>query len=292
MKLYAPEYYHDFTCIADRCRHSCCIGWEIDIDEETIKKYSALTHPYGENIKNSIEDGHFRLGARDRCPHLDENGLCKIICHLGEDHLCDICREHPRFYNHTARGCFVGLGLSCEEACRIILGSDSYAEFITIGELGDGEDSFDFDSITEIEKLYAILSDRSIAYEARIRSIASAYFLPSDISAEYRTEILSSLEYLESDHEKLFLDAPEATFETSNSVIFERALACFIFRHCSSALDQQEFRASLGFSLFCENLLRGLARQNQDIHDLVRIISEELEYSEDNTESIKTEFMF
>lgn len=42
MKLYAPEYYKNFKCIADKCEHSCCIGWEIDIDEETLKKYENL----------------------------------------------------------------------------------------------------------------------------------------------------------------------------------------------------------------------------------------------------------
>ena len=290
MKLYAPKYYRDFSCIADRCRHSCCIGWEIDVDDATMEKYDSITHPYGENIRKSIEDGHFRLADRDRCPHLDERGLCRIICELGEDCLCDICREHPRFYNYTSRGCFVGLGLSCEEACRIILTSDNYADFEVIGEV-DGDSEENFDAISEIEKLYAILSDRNRTYSERIRLIASAHSLPSDFSADYRREILSSLEYLEEEHKNLFLVAKNAAFNPENA-IFERALAYFIFRHCSAALDECEFRAALGFSLFCENLLRALAAENEDIHDLARIISEELEYSEDNSESIKTEFMF
>lgn len=290
MKLYAPKYYRDFSCIADRCRHSCCIGWEIDVDDATMEKYDSITHPYGENIRKSIEDGHFRLADRDRCPHLDENGLCKIICHLGEDCLCDICREHPRFYNYTSRGCFVGLGLSCEEACRIILTSDNYADFEVIGEVED-DSAENFDAISEIEKLYAILSDRGILYSERISLIASAHSLPSDFSADYRREILSSLEYLEEEHKNLFLVAKNAAFNPENA-IFERALAYFILRHCSAALDECEFRAALGLSLFCENLLRALAAENEDIHDLARIISEELEYSEDNSESIKTEFMF
>ena len=34
MKRYAPAYYPRFACLADRCRHSCCIGWEIEVDEE------------------------------------------------------------------------------------------------------------------------------------------------------------------------------------------------------------------------------------------------------------------
>ena len=101
-----PSYYKDFTCIAENCRHSCCIGWEIDIDEDSLAKYQALKGGYGSVIQESISsdpDGepHFRLGKDERCPHLNEQGLCRIILNLGEDHLCGICREHPRFYNFT-----------------------------------------------------------------------------------------------------------------------------------------------------------------------------------------------
>ena len=292
MKLYAPKYYSEFKCIADRCRHSCCIGWEIDVDPATLNNYSAISHPYGENIRKSIEDGHFRLADRDRCPHLDGRGLCRIICELGEEHLCNICREHPRFYNYNSRGCFVGLGLSCEEACRIILGSDSYRDFEIIDELDEKIEDLGFDAIGEIGKIYDILSDRSIGYSERIEKIASAYSLPSAIDLEYRSEILSSLEYLESEHESLFLGALEASFDLESSDIFERALAYFVFRHCAAASDRSEFRAALGFAIFCENLLRALAKNRADVEDTARIISEELEYSEDNSESIKTEFMF
>ncbi len=41
----------------------------------------------------------FILAEDERCPFLLDNGLCKMIIELGEDSFCDICREHPRFYN-------------------------------------------------------------------------------------------------------------------------------------------------------------------------------------------------
>lgn len=295
MKLYAPKYYSSFTCIADRCRHSCCIGWEIDIDENTMKRYSELDHPYGTAVRNSIdysEPPHFRLNPDDRCPHLDGRGLCRIISEIGEDHLCDICREHPRFYNVCARGRFVGLGLSCEEACRIILGSDSYNEFALVGDIPEESEISEFDSFFEIEKIYSILSDRTQSYEHRLKKIASSYSLPSEIGKSYRNDILEQLEYLEEEHKVLFLDAPDAIFPKENNEAYERALAYFVFRHCIPSADEAEFRAALGFAMFCENLLRSLSYENKDIRETARIISEELEYSEDNTESIKTEFMF
>ena len=29
-----PDFYGKFKCTAEKCRHSCCIGWEIDIDDD------------------------------------------------------------------------------------------------------------------------------------------------------------------------------------------------------------------------------------------------------------------
>ena len=31
MILRVPSYYKTFQCIADKCEHSCCIGWEIEL---------------------------------------------------------------------------------------------------------------------------------------------------------------------------------------------------------------------------------------------------------------------
>ena len=93
MKLYAPEYYKKFKCIADKCDHGCCIGWEIDVDAVTLEKYKRLKNHYAESILNSIstdDTPHFVLCEGERCPHLDERGLCKIIINAGEEYLCDI----------------------------------------------------------------------------------------------------------------------------------------------------------------------------------------------------------
>ena len=79
--------------------------------------------------------------------------------------------------------------------------------------------------------------------------------------------------------------------------ILERALAYFIFRHCFGALDEEDFVSSLGFSLFCERLLASVIKTEnadnfEDIVRLARTVSEEIEYSDENTEAIKLEFMF
>jgi len=295
MKLYAPKYYKDFVCIADKCRHSCCIGWEIDIDDKTAKKYAAFKDGYGKIIKESVDfedTPHFKLKANDRCPHLADSGLCNIILNLGDSCLCDICREHPRFYNYTSRGKEVGLGMSCEEAARIILNSDEYSDMIELGEVNCEPEPSEINAIALREKIYSLLSDDSVPYTEKLQTIYRAFGVSPSVhtDVEWR-EILASLEYLDEAHKELFL---KYSSDISTPEYLEkpltRALAYFIYRHTSEAYDEADFIASLGFCLFTERLLASIAADNAI--EAARIISEELEYSEDNTEEIRSRFWF
>ena len=299
MKLYAPAYYKNFSCIADKCRHSCCIGWEIDVDSDTMQVYGHLTEGYGKVIKNSIdieETPHFRLCANERCPHLDESGLCNIITHLGEEYLCHICREHPRFYNDTNDGKEVGLGMACEEACRLILSSENYRQMVMVGEFDGEVDLIDFDALFHREQLYSILSDHSLPYNERLQIIANTYgvFLSEKSNNEWR-DLLGSLEYLNEAHRSLFASYTSDLFTPEGLEIYlERALAYFTYRHTTAAWDEDEFRTAVGFSLFCERLIASVActegvKDLTGIVEVARIVSEELEYSEENTDTLKSE---
>ena len=66
MKILVPDYYPLFRCTAGKCRHNCCIGWEIDIDSETMDFYDSVKGNFGERLRENIdreECSHFRLGA-------------------------------------------------------------------------------------------------------------------------------------------------------------------------------------------------------------------------------------
>ena len=197
MKWCRPDYYDQFRCIAGACKDSCCIGWEIDIDEKTDEKYAAVGGEIGEVIRSSIdrsETPHFALCAGERCPHLLGNGLCNIIKVLGEGYLCDICREHPRFYNDTVRGVEVGLGMACEEACRLILSSDGYRDIVEVGETDGADEEFLFDPVEEREYVYSILGDRSVPYPERLKRMAGEYGISlSRVSKEK----IASLSYIQ-----------------------------------------------------------------------------------------------
>ena len=299
MKLYAPEYYKDFKCIANKCRHSCCIGWEIDIDRKTAEKYSKLCGGYGEEIKKSIDFDdvpHFVLSDNDFCPHLNSQKLCKIILEMGEDCLCDICREHPRFYHSANNIKEVGIGLSCEEACRLILSSDGYDRFV---EVGDTEDDFSdnkFDTLKLRAEIYSLLSSSSLSLEENLKEIMQRYNVSPDTKTDFEwTELIGSLEYLEDGHKEL-LSAYSSHFsidETAEKQL-ERLFAYFVYRHCTPANDTEDFRTALGFSLFCTKLIASISTAHPEIgiNEIARIVSEELEYSEENTDIIKLEFLF
>lgn len=295
MIVYAPKYYQNFVCIADKCKHSCCIGWEIDVDDVTLEKYNNCSDCYAKAIRESIDfedTPHFRLCDGERCPHLNEKGLCKIILSMGEDYLCDICREHPRFYHDTVCGKEVGLGMACEEACRLILNSDEYATFDAVEELDIEEYDLEFDALPLREALFSILSDHSLSYEKKRSLIAGKHGVSLSVHTDEEWQnLLASLEYLDASHRSLFSAySTSVDMEPSLEKSLERALAYFIFRHCSDVEDEMQFRSALGFCLLCERLLASIVTSKKDMIDAARIVSEELEYSEENTERIKDEF--
>jgi hypothetical protein len=71
----------------------------------------------------------------------------------------------------------------------------------------------------------------------------------------------------------------------------ERFLAYFIYRHCTEAFDEEDFGCRLSFCLFCERLFASLicsqkAENLGEIAALASMISEEIEYSDENTDAL------
>ena len=295
MKIFAPEYYKDFKCIADRCRYSCCVGWEIDVDREALSRFESLGDAGKEIIDSvdfSLDTPHFRLDANERCPHLDGSGLCRIISRHGEDYLCDICREHPRFYNFPGGRAEVGLGAACEEAARLILECDTYFRITEVGqELSEEEAEREFDAVDARGVIYQILSERGIPYKERLARICGVYKISPDIlsDSDWRA-VISELEYIDEKNKYLFL-CYSSFSESEAEEYAERAFAYFIYRHTGSADTYAEFLISVGLALFLERLFVSLVQSGALPQDALRIISEEIEYSEENTERIKNEFL-
>ena len=129
-----PSYYSQFHCIGGNCPDSCCIGWEVDIDEETCDYYKSLKGPFGDRLRAHIkEDGtdrYFPLCEDGRCPFLNRENLCDIITQLGEESLAQVCMEYPRYFLEEGEFEQIDLSLSCMELGRIFFEAPDPIEYI------------------------------------------------------------------------------------------------------------------------------------------------------------------
>ena len=179
MKQLIPHFYPNFACIASRCSDSCCIGWEIDIDPDTADYYrSCITDgdPFSSQLSQKIcweFPAHFLLKEDDRCPFLNQDNLCEIYIHLGEQALCEICDQHPRFHEWFGDYKESGLGLCCEEAVRLLLESGELSFLSrTIDEPADDQ-PFDSELLSAMlsvrQQMFSLLKNTNLAFAARLQ---------------------------------------------------------------------------------------------------------------------------
>ncbi len=286
--MFAPRYYTEFRCLADRCTHSCCVGWEIDVDADTLAYYRTLPAPVGGEILRGITEdadgAHFALCANGKCPNLDERGLCRIISALGDAALCDICREHPRFYNEVSGRLEVGVGAACEAAARLILSADDYADIIPIDDDGDIISADTFDAATAREAVYAVLGAREKKYALRRRALGAAYGFCYD--GARAAALLGTLEYMDEAHRDLLFGVVSESRGEADDALCERFLAYLVYRHASPATSEAAFAAALRGALFIEEIFARLLAKGMDAVQAAILLSEEIEYSEENTAAL------
>ena len=97
MRYLKPHFYDKFVCTAGDCPDTCCAGWQIMIDEDSLEKYKSVQGEFGKRLHNSInwEEECFCQNDR-RCAFLNDGNLCDLYKALGPDALCDTCRLYPR----------------------------------------------------------------------------------------------------------------------------------------------------------------------------------------------------
>ena len=178
MRYVKPHYYEDFQCTADRCPDTCCAGWQIVIDEESLEKYSRVRGPFGNRLFDSIdwEEGSFRQ-QKGRCCFLDEENLCDLYKILGKDSLCRTCRMYPRHVEEYEGLRELSLSLSCPVAAEMILTCREPLRLIEeetdeAEELEEEFEDFDLLMFTQLEDaravIFALLQDRERTMDQRI----------------------------------------------------------------------------------------------------------------------------
>ena len=323
MFIIKPDFYGEFKCIADKCTDSCCIGWEIDVDENALKKYNKINTIFGEKIRSHIiksEDGSncFALAENERCPFLNENNLCNIIINCGEEYLCDICREHPRFYEWFVGVTECGLGLCCEEVCRILL--DNEAPFSLVEE-SDGEEVVleTKEDVTESdlyiflsafrEKLFEILFRKDMSFEEKLVKVLSetesfcgektkirnyknslALYKKTEPIDEKWTDYINSLW---DNYENILKVQKEFQEKTNGDMLYSKILAYIIYRHFTKAVFDKSIKERICFAvesvrfIYLCDMKTYSEKGELSLKDRIENLknwSKQIEYSEENTD--------
>lgn len=306
MKTVMPDYYGQFKCIADKCRHTCCVGWEIDVDDAALDVYQTVPGRLGQKLhQNIVRDDcpHFKLTPEERCPFLNEQNLCELILELGEDSLCQICSDHPRFRNDFSDRTERGLGLCCEAAAELILGRTEKAQLLC--EQSDAPESplepLEQAILSARSRAFAIVQDRSLLMDARIRRLLNEFEIQMpQLDGGRWAELFCSLEQLDAEWSNRLLQLRECgpfcddEKLSALEIPFEQLVVYLIYRHLPQAQDETDIKACLGFAVLGFWVLRALCQtQNadggctlSDFLNLARLYSSEIEYSEENTDAL------
>ncbi|MBR6709794.1 MAG: flagellin lysine-N-methylase [Clostridia bacterium] len=304
MQYFTPDYYSSFQCIASACRHSCCIGWEIDIDADTREAYQRIEGELGKRLASYIADdeesSHFHLDEQERCPFLRRDGLCDLILELGEGALCQICRDHPRYRNIFAGREETGLGLCCEAAAELILSQQTPMRWILSGEDCDETPRFPEEEALLVlrEKVMEALQNRTHSLAERIDRLLSArdrqVFLRSPCEWAH---IYTQLEQLDAAWGELLTGLKRSSMDTwpkldaAWEIPFEQLAVYFLCRHLPGALEDGRECERIMFSLLSTAMIAALfanagTQSMAALVELARMYSSEIEYDEDNVEAL------
>lgn len=178
MQVIAPEFAKKFECAAGCCPDTCCQGWQIIIDPDTLSYYQSLDGALGEAARAAIipeEEPYFRFSDKGTCALLDENGLCKLQKTLGEEAQCKVCRTYPRFVRQYGALRETGVSLSCPEAVRLLLADSAPIQLLCSEEAHPIEPNE-----IDPELFLALKQSRTLAYQLiqdRRYSFADRLFL-------------------------------------------------------------------------------------------------------------------
>lgn len=372
----APEYYENFRCTASECSDNCCrAGWLIELDRDTSEYYMRLEGNVGERLRASLisdeEGGVCFLLNNGSCPHLDENGLCRICSELGSEHMGIVCREFPRYSITIGNITEKGIGLACGEAAMLVLFDGRAFRLVKIeedtsdttasgAECVNGKDTQSADRLFRArDDIFRLLSGADgcassvwqrivsvLEYASVLQNTlngqadaetAVRHGLPEDFSVKYNYSLLLDIfnggdiindawrveakrvrTFIEGLDDNAFKKALSECGEhiAGGEAVFERLMRYFVYRYFMRAAYDYNPLDKIKFAVCCCLMIRQMlaARQAQrhmpaagraqrqpegqaditreELIDVVKLFSRQVEYSEDNVDAVCEEFLF
>lgn len=119
--------YDKFNCTADKCKFTCCVGWDVSIDTDTYNKWKKENDKC-DNILNNVKikkrgsktEYFINKENHEACPLLDKQGLCEVVKSHGEEYLSLTCHKFPRIENVFEDKKELSLSCACPEVVELI----------------------------------------------------------------------------------------------------------------------------------------------------------------------------
>lgn len=192
MKIVTPSFYKDFECIAGDCPDSCCQGWEVDADKDSLEYYKTLSGDIRQRIDSVLDKDEFgntifRLTDRKRCPFLNDSNLCDMHIAIGGEHTPFTCRTFPRFINDFGSTRDMGISFSCPVASDMMWNLGGEFDFETTinsdpPSLNDIDAELYFYLIKSRTKAYQIVKNKELPLNKRmVQLLEYAQELQNDI---------------------------------------------------------------------------------------------------------------
>lgn len=119
--------YDKFKCTADKCKFTCCEGWDVSIDTDTYNKWKKENDKSNHILNNvkikkcgSETEYFINKQTNETCPFLDKQGLCEMVKKHGEEFLSLTCHMFPRIENIFEDRKELSLSCACSEVVELI----------------------------------------------------------------------------------------------------------------------------------------------------------------------------
>ncbi len=122
-----PDFLLEFQCIGSDCMNTCCEGWDVKVDEYTAEYYERLGGTFGDFLRQHVVRDEItnkitaiKMEEGNRCPFLNEEGLCRIQLTCGSEHLGHVCQNYPRIEHGSSNIALLVVVTSCDAILDIL----------------------------------------------------------------------------------------------------------------------------------------------------------------------------
>lgn len=326
MLLRTLDYEEQFHCLAGRCPHSCCIGWEVVLDEDHARRYLTGEDPLSRRaaeamVYDEAEDAFAFPLSGGRCPFLDGENLCELHRAWGAEATPLTCQTHPRFTEDYGEFAERALSAACPAANVLLLGSREPLGFreIETGETGEEGDDWLPYLVPFRRRLFALLQDRGRPLRARLADFLTLCLLGDAVLTDAELDgtapealltleggtlegelpeegifpagfrLLASLEVLEPNWRDVLRKAETVAPVPQDEALLERVAVYFAYRSILKCVNDGDLLGRGLYTVFLTLAAERIAAV-RGLGEALRRLSREVEHDADNVEALLAAF--